>query len=427
MVSSSYGRPSQKKAGWIEAYIRSISEMPYDFHVYCFGGSDFKDLRVANVLFRSVPDSHTSGMFNRLIPFYLRRRWDLSCVVESLKEIVKQEPYDLMHVHGSETGLGLVGSLTGCPVILSLQGLKSAISQRYFGSLKWSERFSGSLTPHGLVTVARGYGFPWGEYYSRQDARLERTVIQCCDAFLGKTPFDEAMIRALKPEAAYYRQGIHVRPTTSQRLWKARDDSSSHRILCISAGEPYKGLDTLVTAAVSASNHLDKPVELQIIGDISPSLQKILTKRLSGKHDRIILSLPGSMSADSIDDAILSVDMLVVSSFIENECHALLEAMRLGCPCITTSVGGIKSYALAENNTLLFDPGNDLELAGLIIKLSKDRSLQETLSRNAVTTVAALANPPLPELLGSIYESAFRGGWLPSISARKLKWSLQGC
>jgi|GEM_PF-6283526 len=332
-----------------------------------------------------------------------------------------------MHVHGSETGLGLVGSLTGSPVALSLQGLKNAISQRYFGSLKWSERFSGSFTPHGLMTVARGYGIPWGEYYSRQDAQLERTVIQCCDAFLGKTPFDEAMIRALKPEAAYYRQGIHLRQTTSQRLWKARDESLSHKILCVSAGEPYKGLDTLVTAAVKASNHLEKPVELQIVGAVSSSMRKILTKRLSVSQGRLSLTLPGSMSAESIDDAILSVDMLVVSSFIENECHALLEAMRLGCPCITTSVGGIKSYARAENNTLLFDPGNDLELAGLIIKLIHDRSLQETLSRNAVTTVAALANPPLPELLGGIYESALKGSWLPSISARKLKWSIQGC
>jgi glycosyltransferase involved in cell wall biosynthesis len=128
------------------------------------------------------------------------------------------------------------------------------------------------------------------------------------------------------------------------------------------------------------------------------------------------------MPAEFIDAAILSSDAFVVSSFIENECHALLEAMRLGCPCITTPVGGVKFYIREGENVLLFDPGNELELAGQIIRLLLDTLLQKTISSNAKVTVASLASPPLPDILEAVYEKAWGGSWLKSVNARKLTW-----
>lgn len=424
VVSARCSLPVQKKAGWLEAYINSIADMPYEFTVYCFGSTGFDDLRIGNIVFKDVPDSHTRGIVNRIIPFYLRRRRDHNSIMDTLKGIVREGPFDLIHVHGSETGLGLIGSLTENPVLLSLQGLKAAISPKFYGSLRLRDRFRGSLSVHGLITLVRGYGLPWGGYYSKQDSQLEKRVIQCCDAFLGKTPFDESIIRALRNDASYYRQGIYVRPTEARNLWKPLDDNSSYRILCVSAGEPYKGLDVLVSAVSTAAEHLNKPVELQIIGAIPASMRAILYNRFSGGSGNFTLSLPGSMPAEFIDEAILSSDAFVISSFIENECHALLEAMRLGCPCITTPVGGIKFYTRESENVLHFDPGNDIELAGQLIRILLDKSLQNSLGRNAKHTVSALASPPLPDILNTVYEKAWDGSWLKSINARKLKWGI---
>ncbi len=78
----------------------------------------------------------------------------------------------------------------------------------------------------------------------------------------------------------------------------------------------------------------------------------------------------------------LIADVFTLPSFVEGLPIALLEAMALGLPSISTNVYAIPE-ALKNNETgLLIEPGNSIALANAIFKLHSDAVLRNSLAQN---------------------------------------------
>lgn len=61
-----------------------------------------------------------------------------------------------------------------------------------------------------------------------------------------------------------------------------------------------------------------------------------------------------------------------------------LEAMACGCAIVTTNAGGISEYAIALENSLVYEARNQHELIKSLNMLILDKNLQENLSKNAI-------------------------------------------
>lgn len=75
-------------------------------------------------------------------------------------------------------------------------------------------------------------------------------------------------------------------------------------------------------------------------------------------------------------------DVLVLPSRIEGFPMAILEGMASGAVVVTTNVGAIPEV-VNEKTGLLFNPGDDPELANLLEKALNDKELADRLRENA--------------------------------------------
>lgn len=98
-----------------------------------------------------------------------------------------------------------------------------------------------------------------------------------------------------------------------------------------------------------------------------------------GLKDRVLL--PGKVSDvhQKIEDAL----MFVLSSNYEGLSNALLEAMVMGLPCISTNCAGADEYIINEYNGLVTKTGDCFELAEAMSRFIEDSILRKNCAKNA--------------------------------------------
>ena len=94
------------------------------------------------------------------------------------------------------------------------------------------------------------------------------------------------------------------------------------------------------------------------------------------------ISLPGSMA--DVHDRIKDAEIFVLSSNFEGMPNALIEAMCLGLPVISTKVSGATDLIKDYENGLLTELNDQKELETAMIEMIENPDLAEKLAKNAI-------------------------------------------
>jgi glycosyltransferase involved in cell wall biosynthesis len=140
----------------------------------------------------------------------------------------------------------------------------------------------------------------------------------------------------------------------------------------LSAHEPVKGLEVFV-AAVPLVLEARPATRFVIYG--TGSLESELRERARG----LPIDFPGHVPAT---EALRSLAVLALPSYMETSGLALLEAMAAGIPAVASRVGGIEETAPPGAATLI-EPGDPAALAQAILALLDDPSAQIAAGRRA--------------------------------------------
>lgn len=135
--------------------------------------------------------------------------------------------------------------------------------------------------------------------------------------------------------------------------------------------------------------------ELVIYGE--GPLRKKIEKEINDKKLDTKIKLPGIV--DNIQDVIYEAEMFVLSSNYEGMPNALMEAMALGIPVISTNcpIGGPK-FLIENNRTGILIPIQDIRaLAESIIKIIEDKKFAEEISINAHKRMLGLDSKTINE------------------------------
>ncbi len=169
-----------------------------------------------------------------------------------------------------------------------------------------------------------------------------------------------------------------------------------------------KGYHILIEALAILRGR-DVPFRSEIAGD-GPLYEELAAKAETVSL-RDSLEMPGALPQERVKAMLGEADVFVLpcvtakSGDRDGVPVALMEAMALGVPVVSTTVSGIPELVTDEETGLLVAEGDAEALAGALERLVADPALREALSRRARKTIEARFNL---ETIAAELESLFR-------------------
>lgn len=361
----------RRSGGWMVALLDRLNLVPeMEVYVACAApGLSSKDtLKVENN--RSYPIRQ--GPARRLFVFSNldnNPRYLAKCV-----EIVNIVKPDIIHIHGSESFYGLLGSrdLVYPPIVISLQGLLHICSNQrhYFGFTSlWDV-----LMSHRLRHLIRGSS-PFIRFYNDQRSAIrEIEILKGNRWFMGRTLWDRAHLDTVNPHARYF----HVPELLRSSFYGASWDISrcrKHRIIFTNANTFRRGTEILIDAVAILKREFPD-VSLALVGGVLlQPYGKRLLRRVHELGLESVVEFIGYLNEEEMTHELLKAHVFAIPSLIENSPNSLCEAQLIGLPCVASYVGGIPSLIEEGQTGLLFPAGDASVLAMRIREFFVDDNL----------------------------------------------------
>jgi len=375
--------------GWLEGLRQALQDHEPDVEltIASLGSTRHGPFREGNAEYLWVSSTAPESRLGEL-----KGRWRAPRIpwgsVQECQRIIAQHDPDLVHVHGTDSFLGLALAGVHVPAVISLQGIVH-VYMKYIGAglgpadwLRLSTTRQ-SIHGYGLFHTLRSY---------RARARTELRIVTLCDAFTGRTDWDRAVLRSVRPDATYYHDDRVLRQAFYPQSW--RDPGPEAPIFCTCGTSPLKGLETLLDAVLVLHRALDRPVRLRVAGAVRDSaLWPVVERRLEDPRLRSAVDFLGVLDAPAIARELQQSSLYVQPSHIDNNANALCEAMLAGLPCVATFVGGIPSLIKHGETGLLCQDGEPAMLADAIDRLLSDRAMAGSLGK-AARDVALVRHDP---------------------------------
>ena len=271
---------------------------------------------------------------------------------------------DIVHIHGTEYSHGYAYMLAcGCDnVVVSIQGLKSAICDYYHYGITKSEIYK-TITLRDLL---RGSIFQAQRSF-KKSAKYEIDMLKSAKHIIGRTSWDKERTWAINPTANYHFCNETLREEFYDgSVWDYKK-CNKHTIFLSQAGYPIKGLHQVLRAMPIILRHYPDAVIRVAGSDITRTERirdymhytgygKFINKLINKLNLRGKVIFTGNLNAAEMKSEYLSANVFICPSSIENSPNSLGEAQILGVPSIASYVGGIPDMMIGcEQNLYRFE------------------------------------------------------------------------
>jgi glycosyltransferase involved in cell wall biosynthesis len=309
--------------------------------------------------------------------------------LDACREVIREFAPDLVHVHGSEHYFGLVVSSLGIPAMVSLQGIAGLYERFSLNALGIGDLLRSVPTREFVL----GYGPIHAYHAMRRRAVRERTIMGSCDEFMGRTLWDQTVLRFLRPEACYHEVGEVLAAPFYEVAW-ARGEAERAVLYCTGGASTRKGVEILLEALVLVRRSGARETRLRLAGGVMDGpMSGRIGALLAAPELRGAVDLLGRLSPQQVAYELSRASAFVLPSHIDNSPNALCEAMAVGTPCIAAFVGGVPSLLRDGDEGLLYHDADPYALAGQIDRLLGDRSFAARLGACARKTARARHDP----------------------------------
>jgi len=261
-----------------------------------------------------------------VVPFFL-----LAMLVATLRHARK---VDIIHANWAISGViaGLVGRVTGIPVVTTLRG--SDVPQTGVKSFtRWLLSKSLALSTR-VVTVSEAFEQKIKAEFPRYSDKVTMIANGVGDEFLSL-----ATTRSVPAKIA--------------------------NLLATGSLIPRKGMQQILEALSSLADK--RSFQLRIAGD--GPLRKSLEKKAQdlGIDDRV--EFMGAVEADRMPALLKQADVFILASHWEGRPNAVLEAMAAGLAVIASDIEGVNELVVDGKTGLLFRDGDSNVLAACIERM----------------------------------------------------------
>lgn len=267
---------------------------------------------------------------------------------------------DLVHIHGTEYSHGYAYMQTcgSDNVVVSIQGLKSAICDYYHYGITKSEIYK-TITLRDLL---RGSIIHDQQSFKRS-AKYEIEMLKSAKHIIGRTSWDKERTWAINPNANYHFCNETLREEFYDgSVWDYKK-CNKHTIFLSQASYPIKGLHQVLRAMSIILRHYPDAVIRVAGSDITRTERirdymhytgygKFINKLINKLNLRGKVIFTGNLNAAEMKSEYLSANVFICPSSIENSPNSLGEAQILGVPCIASYAGGIPDMMIGSEQNL---------------------------------------------------------------------------
>lgn len=161
-------------------------------------------------------------------------------------------------------------------------------------------------------------------------------------------------------------------------------ETKSNKIVSVGRLEPQKNHQMLLKAFAKVHQYYPN-LQLEIYGVGS----LLNTLKLQCENLGISQNVHFMGSKSNIHECIKDALAFVLPSDFEGLSNALLEAMMMGLPCISTNCAGSDEIIINKQNGLIVNIGDATEMANAIIQLIDNRELSKCIGCNAAQSMSA--------------------------------------
>lgn len=162
----------------------------------------------------------------------------------------------------------------------------------------------------------------------------------------------------------------------------AREKLSLSGAVLLSAGRlvAWKGFEALIQVMPKLLDEFPNSV-LYIAGD-GPEKDKLFGLSYELRQSGKVVFL-GVLPKETLLQYVKAADVFLLNTFYEGFSHQLLEAMSLGTPVVSTTVGGNPELIESGKDGLLVEYNNKREILHAVQRLIRDKELSETVAAAA--------------------------------------------
>jgi glycosyltransferase involved in cell wall biosynthesis len=264
---------------------------------------------------------------------------------------------DIIHVHGTEFPFGLIlRKVRDIPVVVSIQGNLTAYHEKYLSGLSLPGLWRGWRT---------GYPFYGADYKIwRRRMVIEQEILGRARFIFGRTDWDQRIALVLAPQAEYFHVDEVIRPGFYELEWKGKRGAVPV-FFTTSSPSIYKGFETIIdTARVLVGKGFIFEWVVAGLKDDDPLVRLTCKVRKVGDLAALNIRLLGRLQEEAVAGRLLSCDVYVQVSHIENSPNSVCEAMLAGVPVIASFAGGTGSLIRDGEQGVLVQDGDPYVLAG---------------------------------------------------------------
>lgn len=292
--------------------------------------------------------------------------------VDFFEKLLSKYSPDIIHIWGSEFehSYNMVEAAKNKKLnnkcILSIQGLTSEYSKVYDAFLpkKIVNRWI-------LGDILRGNNIKKLKNQFFKRAVFEVKTLNSIKHVIGRTEWDRKSVLKINDKLKYHFCGESLRDIFYQGYKWEENKCDKYSIFVCQSSYPVKGFHFAILILVEVLKKYPnaklittgKPFTTNsLVGKLKQSSYQNYIRKLIEKYnleDHIISK--GKLSAVSIKDEILSSNVLLSPSVIENSPNSIGEALMLGAPIVSSNVGGVESIMSTKEG--YFYEVNDIEEA----------------------------------------------------------------
>lgn len=315
-------------------------------------------------------------------------------------EIEKNRP-GLVHIFGTENmhSCAMVQACKGkVKTIIHIQGLISVILGHVMDNLPLSLKYT--ISP---ISLLKRNFIVYGMLSFAKRSVYEKMAIRDADYITGRTDWDYACCKQIKPDCKYVFCNESLRDCFYEEQWKY-ENCEKNTIFVSQSDITIKGVHQFIKAMailtktvpdaqgkIIGTNKIKNELSRKEFSKLD-QYQKYISKLITKYHLEKNITFLGFLNAEEMKEQYLKANIFVCPSSIENSPNSLGEAMLLGVPCITADIGGVKNMLVHEKEGIVYQGNAAYMLAYYLELLLNNPEVAVNYGRNAAKHAAVTHN-----------------------------------